>query len=70
MPIDDDELHGHATGVVCARCGKRRQSTPAGRGWRYFRRGVGYCDECAHLPGPWLLGPGAFKYSAPLWENF
>lgn len=51
--------HQHSTSEHrCPRCGELQV-----RGFRYFRKGIGYCDPCAFLPVPWIIGPGFYQGS-------
>lgn len=44
---------------VCPRCGEKRHGT----GFRFFIRGIGYCNKCWALfpkQPTWLIGPSYY----------
>jgi ribosomal protein L37AE/L43A len=51
-----DGYHGHDNGHRCPRCGETQQ-----RGFRFFKRGIGYCDACIRQPATWVVGPGFYQ---------
>lgn len=41
---------------VCPRCGEKQF-----QGFRFFHKGIGYCDPCWRQPGTWIVGPGFYQ---------
>lgn len=55
--------------TICARCGVRAPRAPE-HGFRYYRNGIAYCDECWPQKGPWIIGPSAFARGGVVYGDY